>query len=272
MRPGPLDKTFSHFANRRAFTLIELLVVIAIIAILAAILLPVLARSKESAQRAVCKNNLRQMSMGIVIYADDNNTFYPPAQSHLAWVPIGVFNYFISNVHMTTNSLECPNYIAFKDPDFAGNPPEVFVDNTANPPVRARLGYYSLWGLNTTTDLRPRSLNYGTQPAPWDSPRKTTDRLTPYMALMVDLSEQGSGTGVPYGRAPHTKAGLRQSNAGSTMTPLALGMQGNNVALPDGSVLWKIAATALPHSVRDFPDPVNTTQAEFIQTAAIGYW
>ena len=61
----------------QGFTLIELLVVIAIIAILAAILVPVLQHSQESAMRTACANNLKQIGVGCNIYASDNSDYLP---------------------------------------------------------------------------------------------------------------------------------------------------------------------------------------------------
>jgi prepilin-type N-terminal cleavage/methylation domain-containing protein/prepilin-type processing-associated H-X9-DG protein len=75
---NPLSETNRSDARREsAFTLIELLVVIAIIAILAALLVPVLGRAKKSVDRVQCANNLHQLSIAFQNYADDHGDQLP---------------------------------------------------------------------------------------------------------------------------------------------------------------------------------------------------
>lgn len=61
----------------KGFTLIELLVVIAIIGILAGILLPVLSRARESARSTQCASNVKQIGMGLIMYANENSEAFP---------------------------------------------------------------------------------------------------------------------------------------------------------------------------------------------------
>ncbi len=70
-------RKFSERTASRGFTLIELLVVIAIIAILAAMLLPVLGRAKAAAKGVLCLNNLKQQGLGFACFADEHNEFIP---------------------------------------------------------------------------------------------------------------------------------------------------------------------------------------------------
>jgi len=69
--------TFANKNRRPAFTLIEVLVVVAIIAVLAALLLPALSKARERGLAMVCLNNTRQLSLGVVLYADDHEGALP---------------------------------------------------------------------------------------------------------------------------------------------------------------------------------------------------
>lgn len=82
-------KVNSRLVSGLGFTLIELLVVIAIIAILAGLLLPALSSAKQSADLAVCKSNLRQLSLGIELYGGDHH-FYPSGGLPTPAFPLGI--------------------------------------------------------------------------------------------------------------------------------------------------------------------------------------
>ncbi len=93
--------------KERGFTLIELLVVIAIIAILAGMLLPALQRARESARRAACLSNLKQIMLGIKTYTPDYNEWYPTDAAPGETVSVGS--------HYKALGILYPNYVSSLD-------------------------------------------------------------------------------------------------------------------------------------------------------------
>jgi prepilin-type N-terminal cleavage/methylation domain-containing protein/prepilin-type processing-associated H-X9-DG protein len=117
--------------KRKVFTLIELLIVIAIIAILAAMLLPALGKARSMAHGSVCQSQLKQMGLGLGMYANDYNSYtvpsYWPGFETGSWIQYGWY-YFLSDY------VPAPDYAA------TSNTSSVYVcpaDQTGGFPVYA---------------------------------------------------------------------------------------------------------------------------------------
>lgn len=158
-----------------AFTFIELLVVIAIIALLSAMLLPALARGKESGKRIRCASNLRQIYIGVQMYSDDHDSRLPWAEKH--WVgpsnPSGAMNFIDPAApNFRTNAYwELRPYLGNQDGFWqcpsAPNDPAMIVSDDYGPLI----GYMSnpfVIGVKDSLfgpDFRPRTMSSILQPS-----------------------------------------------------------------------------------------------------------
>ncbi len=222
--------------NRRAaFTLIELLVVIAIIAILASLLLPTLAMSKEQAKRASCKNSMRQFLLAVHMYGLDNQQRLPPGASDVSAEDdhLPVLCSVTSNAlvrYSGDRTIHCPSF------------QEWFIQEQHRRPfTETAYGYiigYNYHGghINTPWPAISSFTNH------WVSPMKLTD--SPTNVTVSDMNDWSPGYKQTF--APHAKNGVAIITDGYANNPSAAGVTskdagalGGNIGLLDGSVSWK---------------------------------
>lgn len=235
-------KCFQRYRDlqRQGFTLIELLVVVAVIALLVAIIFPVFARARENARRATCQSNLKQLSLGLLQYAQDSDERMPVSRVSSSYdYPLWLIYPYVRSYSV----LKCPTDTT-DDSDVGALRP--YVDG---------MGFLNVCSYRLTRDINPSSL-----PVFYNAYWGVIDSEGVAIADITSPSETIAIVEAKSSEEPNARNGGSSYIERSTLTPYDFALMGQhpsflvtlrhfdgaNYAFADGHVKWFKRQDAVP--------------------------